>query len=191
MPAEKGVGMRVPSALPNFLLVMTCLLVLCLPQVQASASQNDEYQVKAAFIYNFTNYIQWPGRAFSGGSSPFTICIMGRSPFGNSFDSLARETIGGRRAQVRHISRIEDAKECHILFISESEQKNAPQILRSLQGRPVLTIGDYKGFCQDGGMINLVMVKRKVRFEIRPGVAKRAGVHIGPQLLALAREIIE
>jgi len=183
--------MRAPLFLPAFGVLMICLMAFIQPWGHALASQNEEYQVKAAFIYNFTNYIEWPARAFPAVSTPFTICVMGKNPFGNSFDSLAGETVRGRRVMVRHIYRIEEAADCHLLFISDSERRNVPQILRFLRGRPVLTIGDYRGFCQDGGMINLLMVKRRVRFDIQPAAARKVGIHIGAQLMALAREVME
>jgi hypothetical protein len=161
------------------------------PRVFAESNDSEEYKVKAAFIYNFTNYIEWPERAFPDDSKYLTIGILGRNPFGNSINLLAGKTVSGRKIVIRHIYKIEEALECQILFISDSEQKNAARILRFLRGRPVLSISDQKGFCQAGGIINLITIKKRVRFDINALAAKRAGIQIGSQLLNLANDVIE
>jgi hypothetical protein len=172
-------------------LVMAFFIVLSRAQVFAESRDSEEYKVKAAFIYNFTNYIEWPTKALPGNSTSLTIGVLGRNPFGDSINLLAGRTAAGRKIVIRHIYRVEEALECHILFISDSEQKDAARILRFLRGRPVLTISDQKGFCQAGGIINLITIKKRVRFDINTLAAKRAGIQIGSQLLNLANDVIE
>lgn len=149
-----------------------------------------EYQVKAAFIYNFVKFVEWPGDQTSSAST-ITLGILGRDPFGEALDQVKGKLAKGRRIVVVHFRRIEEVRECDLLFISESERPRLSHILKSLQNSRVLTVADQEGFCEAGGMINLVSANRKVYFEINAGAAARARFRISSQLLKLARSVLE
>jgi hypothetical protein len=159
--------------------------------VFADAHHNQEYEVKAAFIYNFANFVEWPRDTFQGESSSLVIYVLGKDPFGNILNSINGKTVQGKKVVIRQAMQIEEVKECHILFVSASEKRNLAYVLKSLKARHVLTIGDQDRFCQAGGMINLVILNKRVGFEINVSAAKRAGIKISSSLLKLASDITE
>jgi len=168
-----------------------CLLTVGLLGTVSSAVQaqtSGEYQVKAAFLYNFAKFVDWPGEAFSDGSAPLVIGVIGNDPFGGALDSAINgKNIGGRRLTVRRLKWGQDLRSCHILFISSSERQRLPQIIQSLRGSSVLTVGDMGQFNQQGGMINFILEASKVRFEINSRGADQARLRISSKLLALAK----
>lgn len=172
------------------LLAASLLLLLSIPCAALSDSfQAGEYQVKAAFLLNFSNFIDWPDT--SRGSGSFIIGVLGKDPFENSLDSLKGKTAKGRKVIVRRYDDPEEVREADILFISASEKRTLPHILKILRNRPVLTVGDHPGFARSGVMINLVLLKKRVAFEVNSQAAQRAGLHISSHLLKLAKEVIE
>jgi hypothetical protein len=172
------------------LLILSLLISLSLPvDLQADTPRAGEYQVKAAFILNFANFTDWPDDPASG--RPLTIGILGRDPFEGAMDSLKGKTVKGRKVVIRHYGEPEEATGADILFIGASERRSLPHILKTLRGRPVLTIGDYPGFAHAGVMINMVLVQKRVGFEVNLQAAKQSGMRISSQLLRLAKEVIE
>ncbi len=155
------------------------------------AEEASEYQVKAAFLYNFAKLTEWPAGSFAGDQAPLTICVLGDNPFGNAFNAIRSKTIKNRPAAVREIADVEAAGGCHVLFISSSEQPHIDAILGSLGKRNVLTVSDMKRFAASGGMIGFVMVDEKIRFEINTRASNRAGLNVSSQILKLAKHIIE
>jgi hypothetical protein len=146
-----------------------------------------EYQVKAAFLYNFAKFVEWPPEAFPEGR-PFIIGILGQDPFGSALDeAVAGKTVREKRIVVRRFSKIEEAADSHILFISESEGENLPRLLKRLGPSPVLTVSDVGRFAEQGGMVQLVMEQSRVRFAINVASVERAGMKPSSQLLKLAR----
>ena len=172
-------------------LLAAALLFLAVPPsaVQAGIQQAGEYQVKAAFILNFVNFVDWPGGTLS--RDTITIGILGQDPFDGALDSLSGKTVGGRRVLIRKYNEPEEAAGANILFIGASERRELPRILKAVRGRSILTIGDSKGFADAGVMINLVVLRKRVGFEVNLAAAKRAGLLVSSQLLKLAREVIE
>lgn len=172
-------------------LIVGCLLVIGLlgtfgSEVQAQTS--NEYQVKAAFLYNFAKFVDWPAEAFGGGSGPLVIGVVGDDPFGGVLDqAINGKTINGRSMVVHRLKWGQDLRSCHILFISSSERSRLPQIIQSLRGASVLTVGDMGGFNQQGGIVNFVLEANRVRFEINSRGADQARLRISSKLLALAQ----
>jgi len=169
----------------------TVLGALCLLLVSgmAAAAEPLEYAVKAAFIYNFAKFVEWPKESSSKEGS-FVIGILGRDPFGGALQqTVSGKTIRERKITVKQFSRIEDAIGSDILFISTSEKEGVAQILRRLDGAPVLTISDLGRFSEQGGMIEFVIDHDRVRFAINPGASAQAGLKPSSQLLKLARII--
>jgi hypothetical protein len=161
---------------------------LCSAPVRADSTTPTEYEVKAAFIYNFAKYVRWPEASTSQTTKPFVIGVIGRDPFGRALDDTIRgQNVQGRAVSVKRFGKVEEVADCDILFISSSEKNNLPRILEVLHKAPVLTIGDMDRFAERGGMINLTTEEARVRFEINVEAAERAGLKPGSQLLRLAR----
>jgi hypothetical protein len=151
-----------------------------------------EYQVKAAFIYKFASYVQWPAIRGADSARPFVIGIIGKDPFGQSFDELVRgQSVQRRSVVVKRLQGVEDAVTCDILFISASEKANLRRIFAALHDAPVLTVGDMDQFAELGGMINLTTEENRIRFDINVKAIDRAGLKAASQLLRLARIVEE
>lgn len=171
--------------------VVICLLLAFVSGLTPSDAEPpppSEYQVKAAFLYTFIKFVEWPN---VGAARPLCVAVLGEDPFGADLDSIRGKSAKGRTIVIRRYRRVEDVKECDVLFISSAEKGHLVRILRQIQNLPVLTVADQEGFCQAGGMINLVTVKNKVGFEINVAAAQRAQLHISSQLLKLAKIVLE
>ncbi len=159
------------------------LLVCMRPAVAAEAAR--EYELKAAFLYNFARFVDWPAQ---GVTTPgvLTLCVLGDSPFGRDLDPIAGKTVGRASLRVRGIT-IDAASGCQIVFISGSEAPRLERDLARLRGSPVLSVGDSPGFAERGAVINFYLDQAKVRFEINIDAAQRSGLTVSSQLLRLAR----
>ncbi|MEZ0388402.1 MAG: YfiR family protein [Verrucomicrobium sp.] len=147
-----------------------------------------EYEVKAVFLFNFSQFIKWPPRAFTDPSAPLTIGVLGDDPIGSPLQSAIRgETSAGRKLIVKTGRRIDDLKGCQFIFVSKSESGRLAEILSALQGTSVLTVGESDQFCSQGGIINFSLQGGKVGFEINVAAAQRAGLEVSPKLLRLGR----
>jgi hypothetical protein len=149
-----------------------------------------EYQIKAAFLYNFTRFIEWPNADQAGGKAVFQIGILGTDPFGAEIDTLSGKKVRDRSVIVgRYLTWDDRIKECDILFISGSESARLSFILDKIKGVPVLTIGDSESFASRGVMLNFFTESDKVRFEINLKQAQIAGLKVSSQLIILAKVI--
>lgn len=154
------------------------------------SSDSSEYLIKAGFIYNFAKLVGWPPNAFSQPDSPIVIGILGTDPFGSIIDRiLADKKIDARRFVIKRLKWGMDLKDCDILFIGSSEAVHLEEVLHSLKGTPILTIGETPGFAKRGCIINLIVEDNKVRFEVNLDAAKQADLNISSRLLALAKII--
>jgi YfiR/HmsC-like len=141
-----------------------------------------EYQVKAAYLFNFTKFVEWPEAAVPQGV-PLTICVASANPFGHALeDTIRGELIGARPLSTRVVS---DVAGCHVLFVPDGVA--AASLLRAARTHPVLTVGESDDFLRDGGIVNFVMQDGKVRFEINQDAATRAQLRISSRLLRLGR----
>ncbi len=160
------------------------------PEVRAARppAQELEYKVKAAFLYNFAKFVDWPAGAFADAKSPFNLCVLGEDPFGSALDqTVAGDSIGGRPIAVQRGAHLSELKGCHILFVSRSEEGRQRDIFAALHNGPVLTVGDSGSFLDAGGMIDFVIEGGKLRFEINRGAVDRSPLKISSKLLRLAR----
>jgi hypothetical protein len=171
----------------------TSLVALFLVLAMTAAAQSPrapEYQVKAAFLYNFAKFVEWPSAAFAGSSTPFRICVLGRDPFGDTLTSIVQgRSISGHsivRAQVQSPA---EARSCHVLFISRSDPETLKPALDHLRGLPILTVGESADFLPLGGMINFVLDQDRVRFEINLAAAEQHRLKLSSKLLAVARVV--
>ncbi|HTZ19072.1 MAG TPA: YfiR family protein [Dissulfurispiraceae bacterium] len=156
------------------------------PFVFGETYKAGEYQVKAAFIYNFINFVEWPPQSSFAGSPTITLCIIGDDPFGDALRDLQNETVRGKKLTVKYRSP-DDIRGCNIIFLSASDKYHASKIVRSVGKSDILTISDTEESAQRGIIISFFVEQNKVRFVINTGAAKRAGLNISAKLLKLAR----
>jgi hypothetical protein len=160
-----------------------------------NTSGSSEYLIKAGFIYNFANLVQWPSTSFAQPDSPIVIVILGEDHFGTTLDHAlegkkvnARPFVIKRARSVFELQRtLGPQKDCQILYVSSSEMPHLGEAIQVLKGAPVLTIGETPGFARSGGIINLILEDNKVRFEVNVEAAKEADLNLSSRLLALAR----
>lgn len=146
-----------------------------------------EYQVKAAFLFNFAKFIEWPESSFLSDDAPFSICVLGEDPFGSALDDLRGKSIGHRPVAVWRIKNAEAGLRCQVLFVSASEESHLPEIFASLRGSNALVVGQTPGFAASGGAIEFTLDGKHVHFTINPDAMRRAGLRASSQLLALAK----
>ena len=146
-----------------------------------------EYQLKAAFLFNFAKFVDWPAGAFPKPDSPFVIGVLGENPFEAHLENTLRhKTINGRPIVHRLVKSTEEARHVHVLYISASETKRMRDILKELNHAPVLTVGETEGFVAEGGMIGFVREGKKIRFQIDDESARAANLKINSKLLSLS-----
>jgi len=147
-----------------------------------------EYQVKAAYLFNFLKFVEWPDDAFSDALAPIVIGIAGDDPFGESLPQVTMgKTVQGRDLVIRKYHVGESMKGCQILFINAAEKKRLPQLLAGLKGSSVLVVSDMAGFLDKGGMIQFLSENNRIRFAINVDATGRANLKISSKLLSLAR----
>lgn len=174
-------GWRVLSCLA------VCLGLLVLP---ARAQVSKEYQIKAAFLYNFAKFVEWPTESFATTNSPLVIGVFGKNPFGTELQKVvANRKINGRDIVVSRIETPAEARNVQLLFFSANEGVRAGQIMADLPSTALLTIGETEQFSQHGGMIVFLLEGDKVRFDINAGAAEQAGLKISAQLQKLAKTV--
>lgn len=154
--------------------------------VHSLAAPDDEYSVKAAFLYNFAKFVEWPATAFNDPNDPLVICVLGQDPFGSGLDELQGKSAGKRTIAIRRFKSARDLGRCHIVFVSRPATGSVQDTCRSLGNNAVLTVSDIDHFAQLGGMIGLSTVENKIRFSINLKVAEQAGLKLSSQLLKLA-----
>jgi YfiR/HmsC-like len=152
---------------------------------------DEEYAVKAAFIFHFAQLIDWPPQTRTDGDNSLSVCTIGNDPFQGALEStVAGKAVGNRVMRVRHLKPSEDTLTCDVLFLGEAESKRIPMLLAALHNAPVLTVGETAGFLSAGGMISFVLEDNNVRFGINLYAAKNANLKIGSRLLFLAQTVV-
>jgi hypothetical protein len=173
--------------------IVVCLAIglglgLGLPCACQGSDEVSQYQVEAAFLLNFTKFVEWPTTAFAAQDSPIAICILGADPFGSALDQIvAGEEVNGRKVAARRIKQAPQPKSCQVLYAGGSE-KDVSKMLSAL-GPGTLTVGEGENFLRDGGMIAFVVENRRVRFEIGQTAAEKAGLKLSSRLLNVAKSV--
>jgi hypothetical protein len=163
------------------------LLLLGGLDASAKTGPSTEYQVKAVFLFNFAQFVEWPPAAFAGATSPLVIGILGGDPFGAYLDETVRdEKVNNRPLEIQRYHGVDEIKTCHVLFISRSEANRLEQILVGLKNRSILIVGDGDDFVQRGGMVRLATAQNKIRLIINADAAKAAHLTISSKLLRAA-----
>ena len=147
-----------------------------------------EYRVKAAYLLNFTRYVEWPAAAAS--SDRLSICVIGSDPFGKILDAtVAGRTVQGRSLQVRRVQTTSDADGCEVVFVSRDTWRRDPGSLKTLGNAGSLTVGESEEFARSGGVIGFIILDETVRFVINDDARDRAGLRISSRMLSLAAAI--
>ena len=156
------------------------------------AQSATEQDLKAAFLYHFAQFVEWPSDAFADDNAPIVVGVLGDDSFRKIvIQTVENKVVQGRRFEVRKWKRNETAQRCQILFIGASENGALAETLQNMNTSGVLTIGETEGFAKRGGMINFVLFENKLRFEINHKSAESAGLKISSKLLKLARAVWE
>ena len=153
----------------------------------AQATVSREYQIKAAFLFNFGQFVTWTVGGLPPMDQPFVICVLGEDPFGTTLDALVEGgTIQDRPVRIERHDTVEDVEGCQVLYVSASEQPRLDGILRAVAGLSILTVGESEGFVDRAGMIRFVVVDNRLRLEVNLAAAEGAGLTISSRLLGLA-----
>jgi hypothetical protein len=171
--------------------IVAVLLALGAAPARAQApAAPTEYQVKAVFLFNFSQFVDWPAASFADARAPLVIGVLGSDPFGATLDEIVRgETVNGRPLAVRRYESVEQIDACHILYIGRSHDKQLEPVIAALKERNVLTVGDFDGFGRRGGIIRFMTVGNKIRLRVNLAAAQNAKLTISSKLLRPAQII--
>jgi len=181
---------RGPRSGSSWWLVSLTLFFFAGSEAPAQITSAREYQIKAAFLFNFSQFVEWPPNAFTSPQAPLVIGVLGNDPFGPFLDEAVRgEKSQGRPIVIERCSDPEEACRCHILFVNYPESERLDTALKALNGRSILTVGDTAGFARRGGMIRFITVNNKVRLRVNLDAAKAAGLTLSSKLLRPAEVV--
>jgi len=185
MNTVKGHRQSTFAGILSIIAAVIVLLCVTVADTQKVYAELQEYEVKAAFLFNFAKFVEWPEGSFKNSEAPLIISILGKDPFDGALDAIKEKTINGRRIVIKRAPSLEQLERSHILFVCKSERDNLPKILDVAQKWNALTVGDMKGFAGSGGMINLVKTDEKIRFEINLSATEKANLKVSSKLLKL------
>lgn len=165
--------------------ILALLFIIFSFQLHAQTSR--EYNIKAVFLYNFTQFINWPSNAFQDAEAPFVIGILGNDPFRTSLDkTVTNEKVKGRPIIIQRYQDVKEIKNCHILFINSKESRRLKEILSALPRKHILTVSDMPQFATAGGIIRFATKENKIRLQINLSTSKDADLSISSKLLQVA-----
>ena len=175
-----------------FLAVLLSLLLAGVGQPGRAQTAEEEYRVKAAFIFHFAQLVDWPADLPVDTENSLFLCTLGEDPFHGVLEAtVGGKIIGNRVLRIRHLAQAQDLQSCQILFIDKGQSRRIPALLAALHHAPVLTVGETAGFAAAGGMIGFLLQENKLRFEINLAAAESARLKIGSRLLLLAQTVIQ
>jgi hypothetical protein len=184
----RGVNLPRPRRVLIFFMIACSLFSNTYSIALAQSEENAEYPIKLAFLYNFTKFVEWPLGSYREVSAPLAICIVGHDPFSPDLEAeLRTRKVGAHPVDIRPLRAADSVNACHVVFFPVTEKDHADKIMKSLQGSNTLTVGESEGFAAIGGIINLVVEGNKLRFEVNPDAAQRAGLKISSKLLMMAK----
>lgn len=176
--------LRLPQVIAILRFGLLCLIVGLATIGSARAMATSEYQLKAVFLFNFAQFVEWPAQAFASEQAPLGICVLGPDPFGAELEAVMEgEHIGHRPISIHRFDTSTDIDACHLLFIGKHGESELREALERLKGRPILTIGETAEFIAAGGMIRFYMEGNKVRLQINPTVADESQLRVSSKLL--------
>jgi hypothetical protein len=165
-----------------------CLGLALFAFAQAALSDDlPEYRLKAAFLYNFVLFTEWPADI----GSTLNLCVYGRDPFGEEIDGLQGKPVGARRIAVRRVTSTEGLSVCQVVFIVSPSGDGISRVLSTLRGATVLTVADAPGAAGQGVALNMNVVNNKITFEVNLTAARAANLKLSSKLLSLATEVLQ
>jgi hypothetical protein len=168
------------------------VFVLLAPGLMSDAQSVSEDQVKAAYVYNFAKFVEWPSRDFASPTAPLRFCVLDDRSFESELIQIVKgRAVAGRPVIVVPVQSGDQSRDCHILFIGSSQEGQVRHIIEVLRETNVLTVGETKGFVEAGGIINFVLQDDRVQFQVNHKAAKQAGLSISSRLLAVAKVVVE
>jgi len=178
-------------ALQPVMLFMRWLIgfVLASCPALASAQAPTEAQIKAAYVLNFAKFTDWPEKAPGAADASLVVCVIGNQETVAGFVSIEGKAVQTREVRVRSNPQLTELSSCHVLYIDAAERASVPGAFKVASSRPILTVSDSMGFADAGGMLGLVLVDGKIRFDANREAAQAAGLRLRAQLLALARTV--
>ena len=163
------------------------LILICFVNNLSAQAPLSEYKVKAVFLYNFTRFIDWPGKAFTAGNTPFKIGILGKDPFGSYLDETMRgENVSGHPIVIERYENLKQVGDCHILFINFKGSERIKDVIASTKDKNILTISEHENFVKWGGMIRIFSENNKIRMQINDNAARNSDIKISAKLLNIA-----
>ncbi len=168
---------------------LIALVLLCAPHTHAQEAEFSEYGVKAAFLYNLPDFVEWPAAASPQSAEPMTLCVIGKDPFGSTLKYFEGKLVKRRPVHIVNLTSKSPTEGCELIFIAHSERKVTRQILAPLTNSPILTVGEDRKFTRNGGIVALLVVKDQIRLEINLAAARAAGLSISSNLLRMAHVI--
>jgi YfiR/HmsC-like len=181
-------------SLPGLLLRLTRMaaMAFALTLVSSSASAQtalSESQLKASLVLNFARYVEWPESAFASAVEPLQICLLGRDTLGGALTALESRQVNNRPVRVKIAMTSDEVRSCHVVFVSDSEERRIVPLLRSLAERPILTVSDMGGFVEFGGAIGIVQGDTRLQFDVNRRALEQVKLKASSQLLKLARTL--
>ncbi len=173
------------------LLIIIVILTFVCGVPAHSAEIPNEKKLKAAYLYNFVKFIHWPESSFSGAQAPLVIGLLGPDDFNGELLPLEAKQVRNRSIEIRYFRTAEEIRSCHLLYISPTESETLEKILEKLSGKAILTVGDDNNFAAQGGVIQFVWIRDRLRFVINLEAAKAKQIQIDSQLLSLASEVLD
>jgi hypothetical protein len=173
------------------LTILLCVVFACSRERGGAQSTDEEYRVKAAFIFHFAQLVDWPPETSTDAANSLFLCTIGEDPFQGALENtVAGKPVGDRILRIRHLKQEDDVQACQVLFLGKAQSKRIPMVLATLHNAPILTVGESPGFLGAGGMICFVLEDKNVRFVINLDAAASAKLKIGSRLLILAQTVI-
>jgi hypothetical protein len=173
----------------SFVSGVAVVVAVCASATPARAQSSLEYGVKAALLFNFARFIEWPERAFAGERTPIDVCVLAPNPFGDTLDrTLQGETVGARPLSARTVQGEADSAGCHLLFVPAGAEPRAAVLIRQ-GGRHTVTVGESYGFEDLGGALTLVLEAGRVRFNVNLSPVEDRGIRISARMLQLANRV--
>jgi hypothetical protein len=168
-------------------MLMTAAVLVMLSAARADDSTR-EYRVKAALIFNFMQFVEWPQGTFAAADSPFIVAVVGQDPFDGTLDkAMADKTIGGRKIVVKYFGSVDSIESCQLLFVPAGQDPSIEKIIKNkLADQPILTIGESEAFMWAGGIARFYYDDGKIHFEIDPQAADQARLKFSSKLLKMA-----
>ena len=170
------------------LVIVACCFLMNARPLRGEPNDDTSYPVKLGFLYQLTLYVQWPSGSFKSATAPLVVCVIGHDPFDSDLEEeFENHTVEKHPVVIRRAKGIDNLGSCHVVFVPAPESKQSAKVIASLQGSPVLTVGETPGFAERGGLINFTVLQNRLHFEINLDAVRQTSLTISSRVLALAK----